>query len=61
MAPEQIVVAIDLDFSDELSAGQIERIVRTLEQRIKERHPEVIAVFVKPKSAARAGQVLKND
>ena len=51
MAPDQIVVAVDLDFSDELSVGQIEQTVRALEQRIKERHPEVIAVFVKPSEA----------
>jgi cation diffusion facilitator family transporter len=55
MAPDQIVVALDLDFSDELSAGKIEQVVRALEQRIKERHPEVIAVFVKPKAAANTG------
>jgi cation diffusion facilitator family transporter len=51
MAPDQIVVAVDLDFSDELSAGEIEKAVLGLERRIKERHPEVIAVFVKPKAA----------
>ena len=53
-APDQIVVAIDLDFSDELSAAEIEETVRGLERRIKERHPEVIAVFVKPKDAGAA-------
>jgi cation diffusion facilitator family transporter len=51
MAPDQIVVAIDLEFEDELSAAQIERTVRALEKSMKHRHPEVIAVFMKPKAA----------
>jgi divalent metal cation (Fe/Co/Zn/Cd) transporter len=52
MAPDQIVVALDLEFSDDFSVSQIEQTVRALEQRIKERHPDVIAVFVKPKDGA---------
>src|SRR5262245_24067310 len=54
LAPDQIVVAIDLDFSDALPAREIERMVRALELRIKEQHPEVIAAFVKPKAADAA-------
>jgi divalent metal cation (Fe/Co/Zn/Cd) transporter len=49
LAPQQIVVAFDLEFNDWLSVSDIERTVRTLEARIKEKHPEVVAVFVKPK------------
>lgn len=54
MAPDQIVVAIDLDFSNALSVRQIEQTVRSIERRIKDRHPEVIAVFVKPRDADAA-------
>jgi cation diffusion facilitator family transporter len=49
LGPRQIVVAFDIEFADWLSVSDIEHAVRTLEARIKERHPEVIAVFIKPR------------
>jgi cation diffusion facilitator family transporter len=52
LAPDQIVVAVDLDFDDDLDAGEVEDTMSALEQRIKARHPEVIAVFIKPRSRA---------
>ena len=51
LGPDQIVAAIDLEFADELSSGQIERAVQVLETSIRERHPRVVAVFVKPRSS----------
>jgi cation diffusion facilitator family transporter len=51
LAPNQIVAGLDLDFADDLSAADVERIVSALEVRIKERHPEVTRLFVKPKSS----------
>jgi cation diffusion facilitator family transporter len=48
MAPEQVVVALSLEFRDDMTANQIEGAVDHLERRIQERHPEVIAIFVKP-------------
>jgi cation diffusion facilitator family transporter len=51
LAPDQIVVGIDLDFDDRLSASGIEQTVRALEERIKRRHPSVVALFVKPRPA----------
>jgi cation diffusion facilitator family transporter len=55
MGPDQIVVAIDLEFSDDLSVSKIEQTVHNLEQRMRERHPEVIAVFIKPKERKATG------
>jgi hypothetical protein len=43
-------VALSLEFADELVASQIEQIVASLEKRIKERHPGVVALFIKPQS-----------
>jgi cation diffusion facilitator family transporter len=57
MAPDQVVVAMDLDFSDALSTADIERSVAALERRMKEVHPEVIAVFAKPKEVRAASSV----
>jgi cation diffusion facilitator family transporter len=49
LAPEQIVVALDLEFDDDLSAADVEEAMCQLEERIKMRHPAVIAVFVRPR------------
>jgi cation diffusion facilitator family transporter len=50
LAPDQIVVTLSLEFSDELRTPGIEEAVRSLEARIRGKHPEVIALFVKPQS-----------
>jgi len=54
LAPEQIVAALDLEFADELKTPQIERSVQALEQHVRDKHPEVVALFVKPKAAPTA-------
>ena len=51
LAPDQIVAALALEFSDNCRAPQIERSVESLERRVKEKHPEVVALFVKPKAS----------
>jgi cation diffusion facilitator family transporter len=48
MAPDQVVIALSLEFRDDLIANQIEATVDLLEDRIQQRHSDVIAVFVKP-------------
>lgn len=50
LAPDQIVVALSLEFADELMTPQIEACVVSLEKRIRERHPEVVSLFVKPQT-----------
>ena len=50
LAPDQVVVTLSLEFSDELRTPEIEEAVRSLEARIRAKHPEVIALFVKPES-----------
>jgi cation diffusion facilitator family transporter len=52
LAPDQIVATLSLEFSDELRTPQIEEAVRSLEARIRDKHPEVVALFVKPQSHA---------
>jgi cation diffusion facilitator family transporter len=51
LAPRQILVALSLEFADELRTPEIEAAVADLERGVKARHAEVIAVFVKPQSA----------
>lgn len=62
LAPDQVVAAVSLEFADELRTPEIERAVQEVEARIRQRHPEVVALFVKPQSrkgfteAVRAGR-----
>ncbi|MBS0249589.1 MAG: cation diffusion facilitator family transporter [Proteobacteria bacterium] len=50
LAPDQILVALSLEFADELRTPQIEAAVVRLEERIRAKHPEVIALFIKPQT-----------
>ena len=53
MGPDQVVVAISVEFADELQATAIEECVERLEQALKAAHPEIAGIFVKPQSAGR--------
>ena len=50
LAPHQIVAALSLEFKDSLMSPEIERTVAALERAIHDKHPDVIAVFVKPQA-----------
>jgi divalent metal cation (Fe/Co/Zn/Cd) transporter len=44
--PQDVLVALSLDFDDLIPAGWVERAVTSIERRIKGAHPEVSRVFV---------------
>jgi cation diffusion facilitator family transporter len=50
LAPDQIVVALSLEFSDDLRVPELEERVIQIEQSIRARHGDVIALFVKPQT-----------
>ena len=50
LAPHQIVIAMSLEFSDDLQTPAIEQKVAKLDQRIRRKHPEIRALFVKPQT-----------
>ncbi|MBS0238047.1 MAG: hypothetical protein JSR89_06455 [Proteobacteria bacterium] len=50
LSPEQILVALSLEFANELRTTEIEAAMVRLEDRIRKKHPEVIAVFIKPQT-----------
>jgi hypothetical protein len=52
LAPQQIAVALRLEFADELKTPEIEFKVIELEQHLSQLHPEVATLFVKPQSSA---------
>jgi cation diffusion facilitator family transporter len=50
LAPQEILVALSLEFADELTTPEIEAKVIELERCVRLSHPQVVAVFVKPQS-----------
>ena len=54
LAPDQVVVTLSLEFDDALLTPAIEASVVDLEKRIRDVHPEVSAIFVKPQTAHEA-------
>jgi cation diffusion facilitator family transporter len=48
--PNDIFVALSLDFDDDLQAGEVERIVTRLEGAIKATHPDVSRIFIEAQS-----------
>jgi cation diffusion facilitator family transporter len=50
LAPDQIVVALSLEFDDDADAPQIEELVAAIERKVRQAHPEVVALFVKPQT-----------
>ncbi|MBC7576358.1 MAG: cation transporter [Tardiphaga sp.] len=55
LAPHQIVAALDIDFTNDLRASEIEAIAGTIERRIREVNPDVTMVFISPKSITVIG------
>ena len=58
LAPRQILVALSLEFADELNTSAIEAKVTELEHRICLKHPEVVALFVKPQTSGAYRETL---
>ena len=52
MGPSQVVAALSAEFEDALTTTQIEACINRVEQQAKAAHPEIIALFVKPQTAA---------
>jgi cation diffusion facilitator family transporter len=50
LAPNEIVLALSLEFADRLTTPEIEQRVAELEKKLRSAHPEIVAMFVKPQS-----------
>ena len=53
IGPSQVLVAMSLEFADDLNTADIEARVAEIEDRIHALHPEVVALFVKPQTSSR--------
>jgi cation diffusion facilitator family transporter len=51
LGPDQVVAMLSLEFADAMIAPQIEEAVITLEAKVREANPEIVALFVKPQTA----------
>ncbi|MCO8041401.1 cation diffusion facilitator family transporter [Acinetobacter bohemicus] len=52
MGAHQVIVFLSLEFKDDLTSDEIEHCVNRIEAQIKQLHPEIIALFVKPQTKA---------
>src|SRR5207237_276782 len=50
LAPDQVVVALSVQFEDRLTTPEIERIVVEMEEKIRRLQPQVFVLYVKPQS-----------
>jgi cation diffusion facilitator family transporter len=53
-SPDQVTVMMNVDFRDDLPAGEVERIVCRVEEEAQERWPQVRRLFVRPMHGAAA-------
>lgn len=47
-APEQIVAAVNVDFDNRLSAGDVERIIDAIERDLQAEFPSIYRVYIRP-------------
>ncbi|MFC7667342.1 hypothetical protein ACFQT0_07905 [Hymenobacter humi] len=53
LGPTDVVLALDVDFRDELSAVEVESAIEELQTAIKTAHPEFQHIFVEAKALAK--------
>jgi len=53
-SPDQVTVMMNVDFQDDILAGEVERIVCRVEEEARERWPQVRRLFVRPMQGAAA-------
>ena len=50
MSPQQVVVAMSVEFDDGLALVDVERIVSDLESQARAAYPEIMSLFIKPQT-----------
>lgn len=50
MGAHQVIALLSLEFKDNLTSNDIERCVNRIEFEIKQTHPEIVALFIKPQT-----------
>lgn len=52
LGPHEVVAALSVEFDDKLTTTEIEACVNSVEAQIREAHPEIAVLFVKPQTPA---------
>ena len=55
LGPEDVVLALDVDFHDELSSAEVERAIEALQDSVRTAHPEFKRIFIEAKNLAVRG------
>ncbi len=50
LSPDDIVVSLSLEFEDKLRVPELEEVVLEIERVVREKHPQVASLFVKPQT-----------
>ena len=61
LGPDQIVASLSAEFEDSLTTIEIEDSIRRIESSIRESHPQVSALFVKPQTPESWQRQLRPD
>jgi hypothetical protein len=51
-APDQITVMLNADFEDSVTAGEVEKTIARIEERVKGRWPAVKRLYIRPQQDA---------
>jgi cation diffusion facilitator family transporter len=54
LGPNDVIMALDVDFADNLTSGQVAAAVEQLQDAIRVEHPEVQRIFIEAKNLAQA-------
>jgi cation diffusion facilitator family transporter len=54
LSPDQVIVALQLRFPDGLPVVEAARQIREIERRVRAAHPEVVGVFIRPRTTSPA-------
>ena len=55
LGPDEVVLALDVDFEDDLTAGQVEQAIVALQDSIRAQYPEFTRIFIEAKALADRG------
>jgi cation diffusion facilitator family transporter len=59
LSPDDIVVSLSLEFEDRLCVPELEEVVREIERVVREKHPQVASLFVKPQTPGAFREALR--
>src|SRR3569833_2231786 len=59
LSPDDIVVSLSLEFEDRLCVPELEAVVLDIERVVREKHPQVVSLFVKPQTPRAFREALR--